>query len=147
MDYELIRSIVTHPKIYPFISDDFSPPREEFKPVEHASIWYVLVRDGEELLGAFAFMPANSVCLEVHTFLTPNAWGSRAEEAGHGVILWMWQNSPCRRIITNVPKWNTLALRFALRAGLEQFGINELSYMKHGTLHDQILLGISKPQE
>ena len=146
-DYSVIRSIITHPKVYPNVSDDFSPKREDFVPIEHPGIWYVLVSDGEELLGVFTFIPQNAVCWEVHTCLLPNAWGERAKDAGRGVIQWIWDNTPCLRIVTNVPRYNRLALGFALQSGLKQFGNNSRSYMKKGKLHDQILLGISRASE
>lgn len=146
-DYELIRSILTHPKIYPHISDDGSPPREEYRPVESDAIWYVVVRDCGEVLGLWMFVPLNTITYEIHTALLPKAWGSRAIQAALELPDWIWQNTPCRRIVTHVPSPNRLALRFALAAGMEMFGIDKASYLKNGVLCDQFCLGMSRPDD
>lgn len=146
-DYELIRQILIHPKIYPAISDDGSPPRAEYRPVESDAIWYVVVRDSGEVLGLWMFVPANAITWEIHTALLPNAWGSRSIQAALELPDWIWQHTPCRRIVTHVPSANRLALRFALAAGMEIYGIDKASYLKHGVLCDQTCLGLSKPEE
>lgn len=144
-DYELIKAIITHPSIWPAVSDDYAS-LERFEPVRDPAFLYVTATDGDELLGVFLFAPTNSICLEVHTCLLPNSWGAKAKAAGREVIGWIWQNTGAHRIITNVPAYNRLALRFARQSGLTDFGNNKKSYMKHGSLHDQIMLGISKAE-
>ena len=146
-DYELIRSILTHPRIYPHIADDGSPPREEYRPIESEAIWYVVVRDCEEVLGLWMLHPLNTITYEIHTALLPNAWGSRSIQAALELPDWIWEHTPCRRIITNVPSANRLALRFALAAGMTIYGVNPGSYLKNGVLCDQTCLGLSKPEE
>jgi RimJ/RimL family protein N-acetyltransferase len=148
-DYELIRRILTHEKIWPHISDDYSPPATEFRPIESTAAWYIVVRDiypdagPEEVLGLWMFVPQNSVCWEVHTCLLPTAWGDRGQRAARMLPDWIWQHTHCRRIITNVPSTNRLALHFAVKAGMTIYGVNRASFLKHGTLCDQVCLGIS----
>jgi len=145
-DYELVRQIVTHPDIYPFVSDDYSPAPNDYKPFESDSIWYVLAKDGDELLGMWSFVPDNAICWQVHTCLLPTAGGKRAKRAAKEMAEWIWQNTTCLRLVTNVPDYNRQASIFARWAGMVEFGRNPKSYMKTGILHDQILLGISKCQ-
>lgn len=150
-DYALIRRILTHPRIYPFISDDHSPPASEYQPVEHDAVWYVVARNvepdlGTDTLGLWMFCPQNGICWEVHTALLPCAWGDVGLEAARQLPAWIWANTPCRRIVTNVPSTNRLAFHFALNAGMKIYGVNVASYLKSGKFCDQICLGIS-PQE
>ena len=144
-DYELIRSVLTHPKIYRYLADDQSPPAYEFCPQQHPAIWYVTVRDDRELLGLWMFVPQNGVCWEVHTALLPNAWGERGQLAARLLPDWMWRNTQCRRIVSNVPTTNRLALHFALKSGMRIYGVNEASFLKNEMLVDQVCLGISRP--
>ena len=147
-NYDIVRRVMTHPQIWPFISDDGSPAHQDYRPAEGEHIWYVLAWDhGEELLGLWMFHPQNAVCWEVHTCLLPCAWGERAYIAARALPEWIWQHTPCRRIVTNVPSSNRLALRFALRAGMSIYGCNKASYLKNGRLCDQLCLGLSKPEE
>jgi RimJ/RimL family protein N-acetyltransferase len=146
-DLALIRRVMTDPSVYARISDDGCPDAPQFEAADNPALWYVAVHDGsDELLGLFLFVPQNAVCWEVHTALLPLAYGPRAARAGSGVISWVWANTPCRRLMTNVPAYNRLALRYAERAGLTQFGLNPGSYLKNGVLFDQILLGVSRPE-
>jgi RimJ/RimL family protein N-acetyltransferase len=137
---------MTHPKLYEWCTDDSCPARESFQPVQHPGIWYVLAFDGDELLGLFCLAPQNGICWELHTRLLPASWGPLATAALEGLISWLWANTPCERLVTNVPDFNRLALKFARRAGLVEFGRNERSFKKHGKNHDQILFGVTKSE-
>jgi RimJ/RimL family protein N-acetyltransferase len=146
-DYALVREIATHPKIYDKISDDQSPIREDYRPIESDQVFYVIVKDSQELLGMWMILPQNGVTAEIHTCLLPNAWGERAHIASILMARWIWEHTHFRRIVTNVPAYNRAALQFAEKAGMVQYGINPRSYMKRGYLFDQFLLGLSRPQE
>ena len=145
-NYELARSIMTHSRVYPHISDDYSPNSQNYRPFEDESLWYVLVTsDDGELLGLFLFVPMNAICWDVHTCLLPKCWGPSARRAGRGMAEWVWGNTLCHRIITSVPETNRLALQFAIACGMTEYGRNEKSILKGGRLLDQICLGISRP--
>jgi RimJ/RimL family protein N-acetyltransferase len=146
-DYALIRGIMTHPAIYQHLTDDASPAAEDFRPIENDGLWYLVAWEGNELLGLWMLVPHNAVCWEIHTALLPDAWGTQARRAAVVMLDWVWRNTPCRRIVTNVPADNRLAFHFALEAGMEPYGTNEASFLKNGRLFDQICLGISRPRE
>jgi hypothetical protein len=145
-DMALVRSILTHPKLYPHLADDASPRPEDFEPIDHPAILYLLVSRGGIPLGVFMLIPQNAATLEVHTALLPSAWGSAAIEATKRGTEWVWENTAFSRVVTNVPAYNRLALRLAERSGMKRFGINERSFLKNGQLYDQIMLGISRPE-
>lgn len=141
-----IKAVMTHASIYPFITDDAAPAPEDFEPYVHSVLWYVRVLDGRELLGLFLLVPANSCTWDVHTCLLPSAWGTRGQTAAKELIAWFFETMPgAARLCTAVPAHNRLALKFAERAGMTEYGRNPLSYRRNGALQDQILLGISKP--
>jgi RimJ/RimL family protein N-acetyltransferase len=144
-DYVFIRAVLTHPKVYPGITDDSAPPSAEYEPIEHEGIWYVRVVDRGRDFGVFVFVPHGAICWEVHTALLPIAWGPAGKQAAREIASWIWANTPCRRIFTNVPEFNRLALRFAEAAGMTRFGVNASSYLKDGRVYDQILLGLTRP--
>jgi RimJ/RimL family protein N-acetyltransferase len=147
-DYELARQIITHPQIYPAITDDSSPAREAYQPIESEALIYLALYDDAELIGMFLFVPITGVTLEVHTCILPTAWGARAGEAARVAMAWIWANTPAARIVGSVPESNRLAHRFGKRAfGMTEYGRNPAAIRKRGRLQDLILLGISKPQE
>ncbi len=141
-DELLIASILAHPTILPHISDD----NTKMNSLVHPNLFWITVYDGEELLGLFLSHPHNSVTYESHTCLLPNAYGTRAVQAAHEYINWMFQWTECQKLITNVPEYNKLALRFARKVGGVLEGVNRESYLKNGTLMDQYVLGITKKE-
>jgi RimJ/RimL family protein N-acetyltransferase len=140
-DYDLIRSIITHPAIYPHMVSDGACAPEEYRPCEDSGISYMLVRDDDELIGMFMLVPQTSVCWEVHSCFLPNGRG-RAITAYKAGIQWIWENTPCRKLVGNTPSDNRLALRIAERAGLKVMGVNEKSLSRDGVLIDQVMFGI-----
>ena len=141
-DFELVATILNHPDIYPHITDDNSPA--VLSPTLNELTWYVAVRgDRDELLGLWLLVPQNSICWEVHTCL-PKA--AHYRDIGRQALEWLWANAPkVQRVVTAVPENNRAARIFAKRAGLIEYGCNPASFLKDGKLHDQILLGISRP--
>lgn len=142
-DADLIIRSITHPRVWPSISDDSSPDREDFVPVISDGIIYLGMYAADEYCGLFMLHPHNSICWEVHTCLLPNAWG-RASIFTAECLEWIFENTQCQRLITNIPDGNPLAKRLALASGMQSFGINPKSFLKNGILLNQTMLGISK---
>jgi hypothetical protein len=142
-----IRAVLTHPKIYPYVTDDFAPPREQFQVNEHPAIWYVRVRDEDgELLGLFTLLPENEICWQAHVAMIRGTHPVLVHQAGKGLLPWIWENTPCERIEAAVPACNRAAIWFGIRSmGLIQYAIKPLSFRKKGRLWDQVLMGRSKP--
>ena len=120
-DVEMIRSIATHPKIWPTLGDDLLSDPAEWKPLMHDGIWYVLAEEDCQTRGLFVFFPENSVCWQVHICMRPEAWGSAAR-ALREVFEWLWKQTTCQRITGSVPVWNAPAIACALKAGMQPFG-------------------------
>jgi hypothetical protein len=142
-DWELVKRIVTHPRIYPHIKDDFAPPAEKWEPIQHEHVYHLLCRHGDLVLGLFVLIPQNAVCWEVHTNMLPVAYGEKAVECGKQGIRWVFDNTNCKRIVTQVPDCNPLALRFAKKF-MTIYGYNPHSFQKDGKLEGVTLLGVSK---
>lgn len=147
-DIKTIKEILTHPAIYPHITDDFSPNPQEFVPVMLEGLIHLLVTEDEEIMGMFIFAPHNSICWEVHTCLLPHAWGQKAREIMGELKVYVWGSTAnIQRVFTTIPETNKPALYSARRNGFEQYGINFRSIKKGGVLVDQILLGMSRPED
>lgn len=147
VDVDEIKAIITHVALWPHVTDDFSPSREDYQPVMHPSVLYLIVRDHGVLQGLFFFHPINSILSEIHTCLLPHSWGNTARQIAREMLIWFWENSSCERLVTTVPDYNRLALVFAKAAGMVEYGRNPESYMKGGKLIDLILLGIGRPKD
>ena len=146
-DRRLVEATMRHPRIYCSIVDDSCPSRDKFRlPVGSFPILYCAVYDGDEYLGLFMLQQENGVTWEVHTCLLPEAWGNRAKKAAEVGRQWVWDNLGAERLITKVPKYNRLALKFAKCGGMVQYGLNPRSWKHHGKLWDMYLLGVSREE-
>jgi len=149
---EIIRSIVAHPKIYPWICEDGAPSPENWRPILIDSVYYLLVKEITKqnpiVLGLFAVVPSTTSCVyQVHTALLPISWGPLAKQAAKELLHWVWTNLPnCTRLCGEVPANNRLAYKFGIEAyGMTQYGRNPKSFLKNKKLQDVILLGITRP--
>jgi len=142
-NYDAVRQIMTHPRVWPAIGDDATPPVEEWQIPVDGSIRYVLVRAGGMPFAVYPFVRQNAVCWEMHACVLPSAWGRRALAAGKAAIAWMFAEQPdCHRIVASVPEFNRPAAYYGVRIGLEPYGVNWQSFLKDGRLHNHIQLGI-----
>lgn len=139
-DMGLVRSVLEHPSIWPHIhDDDLNSPAPEDLP----GFYWLLVSDGLPG-GVFLLHAHNAVCFEIHVCLLPRLWGAQARRAGELCFEWAFTNTPCRKLIANIPEDNLMALRFAQRCGFSHEGVNRDSFLKGGKLLDQCALGLTK---
>jgi hypothetical protein len=145
-DFALVRQILTHPRMFPHMGDDFLPAPEQFVLNTDPRISYVLVSDEWRAIGLFCFIPENEICWAAHVAMLRKVHPALTHRAGKEIIEWLWRNTPCRRLIASVPASNPAAVRFGVQAmGLIRYGVNRRSFMKGGRLVDQILMGRSRP--
>ncbi len=152
-DAALIRDTITHPRVWGAVTDDGAGRREDFAPhqgVHYAGVFEVHEDRSETYLGLWAFAPRNTAgaCWEVHTCLLPVAYGATALDAARAVERWFWETHPeATRLVTVVSEDKPLALRFAKRCGMRQWGVNERSTRRGGQLFDEIWLGKTREVE
>lgn len=145
-DLALVKQIMTDPSIWPGITDDGCPKPEDFVPLGDEHVIYLLAYKDSQVCGLFMLHPHNEICWEVHTCLLPEGRGWKARELVAQGFKWVWANTKCLRIITNVPAFNFPALGLAHDVGFEVIGVNKGSFMKQGVVYDQTILGISRPE-
>ncbi len=142
-DTEIIKRIVTEPRIWADIKDDFDGDPADYEPKVHPQVVYILVKDGEVLLGMLIFSLHSAICWEV-TIMMLKAGLGRALEVGKAGIHWIFRRTRCVRIIGRVLKSNRLALKLNKAAGFRVYGVNPSCILREGKLEDFVLFGISK---
>lgn len=147
-DIEDVNRIMRHPEIYPQSIDDGCPPNAidfDAGPILASEAMYFLAwRINGIWGGLWMFKPWNSITYEIHTCVLPTFRGRPAIREGKAAGAWMFENTPCQKVVTLVPENNRPALAYALATGLEKEGLVRQSFLKDGQLLDQTLLGIEK---
>lgn len=145
LDYDLVSMIFTHPRLYPHLADDFYPAPHNFMPIQSEGIFYMLAKEAGEILGIVSTHPINAITYEVHHFLLPKCWGPKATEIGASFEAWLWLYTPAMKAVGFTPSCNTLALRYARKAGMVEAGRIRQCYQKAFKLYDIIIFEKSRP--
>lgn len=93
---------------------------------------------------AFIFMAVNYIMYEMHVAIIEG--DTRKKGLQHAVesSRWMFQNTPCQKIITYIPEYHLRALMFAKVCGMKKEGTLKDSFLVDGKLHDLVVLGATK---
>lgn len=145
---DLVRKILTVPKLYDVITEDNSPPRDEFQPIMHPDVIYLLAVRDKKVLGVFVVHPLNRTVAVGHANFLPNQWGEREQnkQIGQAALQWVWDNTEYQKIVTTVPVIYKHVLAYTQRIGMKREGMMRKSHLKHGELHDQYYMGISREE-
>lgn len=144
-DYDLVRMVMTNPKIYPGLADDFYPAPENFWPTESDSIYYLMAMEDGKLLGIYITHPINTLTWETHHAILPENWGAKATEIGAAFEAWLWVNTPATKAVGFTPTSNPLAIRYAKKAGMQEAGRLDKCYQKDFALYDIVIFSKSRP--
>ena len=145
-DYLAIKRLAIHPRVFPYLSDDFTSDPKQWEPIFSEQVIYLLAKDADGVFGLGVFIPQTHAQYGAHLAFLPRSYGRLARSSFEQMLGWMWKNSTARRLVGEIERSNTLAIRFARKAGFEIYGINRRSKLKGGVMVDQVALGISKPE-
>lgn len=143
-DYSAIRTLCTHPRIFPLIADDYHTDPEAWQVPENDAIVYLLASDDAGPFGFGIFHPINLACYAGHFGFLPRGYGADARKSFERMLAWLWENTTAEKVVGEIVRDNILAIRFARSVGFEIYGLNKKSFRRGGVLVDQVCLGISK---
>jgi hypothetical protein len=147
-DKTLIREIITHPKVWRWLSDDSFPPKELYCPPDNSAVCYLLATDAHtgELFGLYITHPITAALWEVDHALLPTAYGSPALAIGRAFEAWLWANTSAETVLGLTPLDNRLAIRYARRLGMNESGRIPRGICRGGQFHDFIVFTKVRPQ-
>ena len=138
---EVIKAFVT-PEIFEEIAED-GHKYEEFEP--NFRLGY-LVQKMEDFEGLWILERRNGVTYCVHPAIPKQYRGRKAYRAAKEFYCYLVENIDFEKLIAETPVIYKNVKLFALQNGLQVEGKLKQSYRKYGQLHDQWILGITKPQ-
>ena len=144
-DWDLVAKVITHPRIWRRISDDFACSPEDWRPLDHPKVWYVTAREGDQLCGLFVVVERSPILCETHLSFYPHAWGEETRKGLREFLAWLWQTTGFHRAIADIGQDNPLALKLAADCGYREFGRNPEAIQRRGKLIDDIWVGITRP--
>jgi RimJ/RimL family protein N-acetyltransferase len=149
-DMDFVKLIGSHPDIYPFIIDDGCPSSpDDWLPIDGDKRYYLIPwllhkNIDPEPIGVAAYYARNHVLYEGHACLLPKYRHLMSHEIGSKCNQWMFDNTPCQKVIGFVPVTKPNMYKIALKAGFEDEGLCKNSYLSDGRLIDQHIVGIGR---
>lgn len=131
-----INWLMTHPDVYPTISDDGSPPVEEYE-ADLDSGFFLSTAPGN----LFIFTPYCYRVYSMHSCILPEARGPGSVKAARECIKWMFEKGGAVKIVGVVCDSDPRAQKFALKIGFNQEGRYKKSFIRGGVLQDLIIYG------
>lgn len=136
-DADWIRSVVTHPRVWPWVSDD-DQKAENYRPSLSQSTYYLRYGD----YGFFSFKPLTSIALEIHACLLPKA--PAVDEAARAAIDWIFENTTALKLVFTTCETHRHAAELARRVGFEDEGRMKNAILWRGKVRDILILGMNK---
>ena len=141
-DADLVNAILRDESIYPWISDDGCPPSDQFSSDKFllASNYYFLAPDLNSL---FIYNPVNCITWEIHFNVLPSSRGF-STKLTKATLNYMFTETECQKVVTHIPLFNMAAFNLSIASGFRVEGCSCKSFLKHGILYDQYLMGLTK---
>jgi len=140
-DLDLINKILRHPDVYESITDDFSPPVDEFTAedmLRNPNI-YVLMRSGVEL---HMFFPWNSLTFEAHVITLKPGRGNSVLKGAVYVGDYMVEHTKCRKLVSLIPPLYPRAMLYAEKLGFLKVGMVDDCHIRNGRVYPKIIYTI-----
>jgi hypothetical protein len=142
-DYNLVREILTTPDAYEHMGDDYAPPREAYVLNCHPEIRFLLASHAGSIVGLICLIPKNLHCWELHLCMLPSASAREKWETARGLAPWLAERTECKRLVAEAPRSNAPAIYYCTHGiGMKYVGTHREAFMKHGKLHDLVILGM-----
>jgi hypothetical protein len=125
-------------ELFDRISDDYTDPKN-FHPEKHLWLgWF----DGKICKGILQVSEENSIVLIIHINIMKKH-RANAFEIGNGLLRHLEKTCHKRfvKINAKIPVIFPDVVKYAEKNGFEKEGIDRMSYIKNGVVHDRVMLG------
>jgi len=140
---EVVKSILLRPEIVATIAEDGV---DDFEPDMIRNIW-LMMKSGETEVGLYQIERINGITAQIHANVLPEHRKPHSKATGRAALDWVYANLPeIHKVIAVIPDLYPNVRDFTMSFGFQLEGVNRQSYMKNGAIHDQWLLGITRPE-
>lgn len=144
-DIDAVKHVMTHPDVYPFTMFDGKGAVETLNVEQLLSCnppLHVLIDDSNSFVAVL--VPENSIMWTSHDNALPSVRGKQAVSMARAVVKWMFDNTPCKKIIGYTPVSNRPAVMFTRMIGMVKEGQLKNAIQINGVLSDIYVSGICK---
>jgi len=141
-----IDKILTDPSIYPLISDDQSPRREDFTVqvlMQNENVHALCPNKNTVIL----FLPKNGVTWEIHYHVLKAGRGEEIRKITPEILKYAFTKiENCKKLICSISELHKNVIDFSTSMGMKHEGRRKSSVQKNNILYDEILLGMRRTE-
>ena len=138
---EIIESVLSHKEIFDCIAED----GQNTLNIDSESSCFLSLWVDEKLAGVYILDALSSIEIDIHAHILPEF----RKEFGRSLtrLVWEWIiETEYQKVSAQVPVIYPNVISFCKEFGMIEEGINRLSWLKNGQIHDQVRLGITKDE-
>lgn len=110
-----------------------------------SELW-LSIHDGGKLVGVCAFDNVRGICCDIHPYILPEH-RIKSRDAVSAALTYLFSNhAQIHKVNATIPVIYPKVRNFALKIGFVPEGINRRSFMKHGVIYDQWVVGIMRSE-
>lgn len=117
-DLEFATQVMTHPAIWPALTNDAVPPLPEFQAPPNF-VYFVALED-DQPAGLFGLQAIEPNVVSMHAAMLPQYRGKGTNEASAKLLGWIWEHTPAERVVVRLEARNVLARAAAVKAGFRE---------------------------
>ncbi len=141
-DMVLIKEILGSPEIWERAAED-DQKLEDYQPGYDDYCNWLICKQNHTNIGIILLHADTCITLKMHIFLIKEH-RKKASEMVNLFFEWFMIKTQALKLTASIPACYQDAIKFAIKSGLKEEGINRASYIKDGEVYDQHNLGITR---
>ena len=139
-----IAAVVTHRQIIAMDGEQSVTPAKVKAAIDSSEVGIVICRVDNWPCGYIAVRWLNPVCVKIAIGFLEPVRGWRAKQFVALFLDRLFKEGGVVKVTGEVGAWNLPCLRIAATMGFRREGVNTLSCLHEGHLHDQIYVGLTR---
>ena len=142
---DIVKKVLTDNSVWDGSSED-GQSIQDFNPIESDRIKYLWIEYNKNTIGVFVLFTESSSAIQAHIAIL-KGFRFLAMKCVMALFCFFLELPDCfQKLNAQIPSYNNGCIRLALASGFKQEGVNRMSIKKNGSLHDQIILGLTRTE-
>ena len=140
----IVEGLMCIPSLWATVAEDGQNP-DDFKADCDGQCW-LLMMAGDDIVGMYNLHSINRVTVQIHAHVLPEFRKKHSYDTGLAALQWIIDKTDYQKVVATIPVIYENVKRFTCSFGFQVEGINRESYLKHGDIVDQYMLGITRKE-
>lgn len=122
------------------------PENTPLKVVPEYIHFMVVWDDDDQPVGCYVLVPHSDICVFIHTYFKKEGYRYCVQFSLPLILDYVFNVVKWRKLLTEVPVFNTLARKLAIRAGMVKEGYWKEAFKDSNGIHDVEIFGLTEKE-